>query len=86
MDLSIPIFCDSGNVSAWEQGGMAALPIERPVTWRHYSSYMQVQQLNVFWIPIRNTILLSLQVLENQAESWQALHLRNQSLGLAESV
>lgn len=65
---------------------MAALPIERQVTWRHYSSYMQVQQLNVFWIPIRNTILLSLQVLENQAESWQALHLRNQSLGLAESV
>lgn len=47
MDLSIPIFCDSGNVSAWEQGGMAALPIERRVTWRHYSSYMQVQQLSV---------------------------------------
>lgn len=36
--------------------------------------------------PIRNTILLSLQILENQAESWQALHLRNRSLGLAESV
>lgn len=34
--------------------------------------------------PMRNPILLLLQTLENQAESWQPPHLRKQSSGLAE--